>query len=541
MPTAPAPPRSAPWRFHLAEAVSGCGDGVFWVSLIVALARSDRFELWLVLAVLARLGPRAFLGITSGRLVDSIPLRPLLVVVDLVRALLGGALAVLAATGSPPIWMLAVVLASYVVGVPTRPAMSVALTRLVAERELAAANARLSTIRQVMTFVGPLVGAGVASWSTTAGFVANALSFVVSALVVSTVRALDDRRETGSADAGARRPAPTATRGALARAGLLAPLTLVAAMYFVRGVEMVVHVLVIRDVIGGDPDLVGVLSGAIAVGAFLAIPIAADAAARRGATGTSWVAVLATAVPTAALAAASELWVAAALLVAVGAGMVVFEVVAVMTVQRLSPPELIGRSFSAMNGASNIGRLAGALMAPVLAEVAGTGGAVIATAVLLTGATGALTPALRRAETTATRRSVELDPIVRVLRSLGLFEAASQAALERMAASVERCDVAAGAVVVREGEPADDIYIVRRGTFTVTVHGAAVNEVRADEWFGEIGLVQRVPRTATVAAAADGRLWRIPGDVFLAALEDSGSPSSALLDGIADRLARGAA
>jgi hypothetical protein len=194
-----------------------------------------------------------------------------------------------------------------------------------------------------------------------------------------------------------------------------------------------------------------------------------------------------------------------------------------------------------MNGASNLGRLAGALVAPVLAEVAGTGGALIVTAIALVAATVAVTPALRSIEAAATRRSVELDPIVRVLRSLGLFEAASQAALERIAASVERCDVGAGALVVREGEPADAVYIVRRGTFTVTVHGAAVNEVGADEWFGEIGLVRRVPRTATVAAAADGHLWRIPGDVFLAALEDSGSPSSALLDGIADRLARGAA
>lgn len=511
------------------------------MSLIVALSGSDRFELWLVVAVLARLGPRAFLGLPFGRLVDSVPLRPLLVGVDLVRALLGGALAVLAATGAPTISLLAVVLVSYVVGVPTRPAMSVALTRLVAERELAAANARLSTIRQVMTFVGPLIGAGVASWSTTAGFVTNGLTFIVSAVVVSTVSGLERTDGREPVERGPWEPASAATRGAITLAGLRAPLVLVAAMYFVRGVEMVVHVLVIRDVIGGEPDLVGVLSGAIAVGAFLAIPLATDAAARRGVTGTSWVAVVATAVPTAALAAASELWVAASLLIAVGAGMVVFEVAAVMTVQRLSPPELVGRSFSAMNGASNLGRLAGALAAPALAEVAGTGGALVVTAVGLVGVTVAVTPALRRVQAEATRRSVELEPVVRVLRSLGLFEAAPQVALERLAGAMSVVEVGPGNAMVREGDVADDLFVVRHGTFSVTVQGREVNAVGPDDWFGEIGLVRRSPRTATVTATTAATVWRIPGDVFVAALDESGAAPSALLSGIADRLARGAA
>lgn len=56
-------------------------------------------------------------------------------------------------------------------------------------------------------------------------------------------------------------------------------------------------------------------------------------------------------------------------------------------------------------------------------------------------------------------------------------------------------------------------------------------------WFGEIGLFGNRPRTATVRATEDVRLWRIPGQDFLDALEETGAPPSALVDGIADRLA----
>lgn len=41
-----------------------------------------------------------------------------------------------------------------------------------------------------------------------------------------------------------------------------------------------------------------------------------------------------------------------------------------------------------------------------------------------------------------------------------------------------------------------------------------------DDWFGEIGLLERTARTATVTATAPAELWQIPGEVFLAALSE---------------------
>ena len=72
------------------------------------------------------------------------------------------------------------------------------------------------------------------------------------------------------------------------------------------------------------------------------------------------------------------------------------------------------------------------------------------------------------------------------------------------------------------------------------MNGAAlsqVNSLEPPDYFGEIGLIEQIPRTATVTAARDARLLRIPGEDFLAALTEY-TPSTALVEGAAMRLGR---
>ena len=56
-------------------------------------------------------------------------------------------------------------------------------------------------------------------------------------------------------------------------------------------------------------------------------------------------------------------------------------------------------------------------------------------------------------------------------------------------------------------------------------------------YFGEIGLLEHIPRTATVTAIEPCVLYRLPGDEFLAALTASTATAS-LLEGARTRLAR---
>ncbi|MEI8239329.1 MAG: cyclic nucleotide-binding domain-containing protein, partial [Actinomycetota bacterium] len=59
------------------------------------------------------------------------------------------------------------------------------------------------------------------------------------------------------------------------------------------------------------------------------------------------------------------------------------------------------------------------------------------------------------------------------------------------------------------------------------------------DWFGEIGLIHRRPRTATVTVASPAELWRVPGGEFLDCLADAAAPPAAMLDSMAQRMARG--
>jgi MFS family permease len=530
-------------KLYGAEVVSGAGDGIFWVALVVVLSDQPRFGLWLTLAVFARLAPRAFLSLPAGALVDRSNLRSLVVTIELVRAALMVALAVIVSFDAPALPVLALVLVSYSIAAPTRPALAAIVPSVAGERHLAGANAVLSTVRQIMTFVGPLLGVAIAAWAPAAGFAVNAATFAVSGLVIMTIRGIPDRsRQVRPSRRGPARLGPISAFvdgvGAVRAIPALGPLVaLIGVMYFVRGSEMVLHVYVVRDQLGANVERIGLLSGAVGLGALLAMPIASRAADSPSPVRPIVFSLLATAIPTAGLAAVTTTLGASAVLIPVGVGMVVFEVVIVVMVQRITPPSSLGRVFGAINGASNTGKLVGALAAPVCIAVFGVEGSllVVGAAVVLVGA-AALWPLITIGRVAAVRQR-ELAPIVHALRGQAIFEGASGPSLERIAARLVEREVPTDTVIIRQGEPAEDLYIARSGIFVVTRDHQVVGTIGAGDWFGEIGLIEEQPRTATVSTSAPSVVWEIPGDVFLDALDDAGAAPSALVDAMADRLA----
>ena len=531
-------------KLYGAEVISGAGDGIFWVALVVYLADQPRFGLWLTLAVIARLAPRALFSLPAGSLVDRSNVRALLVTIEFLRGGLMAGLAVLVSADVPAMPILVIVFLSYSIASPTRPALSAIVPAIAGERHLAVANAVLSTVRQVMTFVGPLLGVLVATWSPTAGFGVNGVTYALSGLVLLSVRNIPrrHRRDDTASSQGSRRIGLLGSFvdgfSAVRSISELAPLvSLIGIMYLVRGAEMVLHVYVVRDLLDAPVDDIGLLGGAIGLGAMVAMPLAARAADSRSPVRPILASLALTALPTAALAAISEIMWACAVLILVGVGMVVFEVVIVVMVQRVTPPALLGRVFGAINGASNTGKLVGAVSAPLLIALFGIEGALVVVAglLLVVGAL-AIRPLVVIGRLAAARQR-ELEPRVRTLAALGIFEGASEPSLERLAAEIEEEAAPTGTVIVREGEHPDDLYVAVRGSLMVSVEGRAVGRLAAPDWFGEIGLLDERPRTATVTVVDDATLWRIPGSTFLSVLEESGSAPSALMDGIADRLA----
>ena len=129
-----------------------------------------------------------------------------------------------------------------------------------------------------------------------------------------------------------------------------------------------------------------------------------------------------------------------------------------------------------------------------------------------------------------------------MLERLGIFAAAPQAVLERLAAAARAVSFPAGATIVREGDEADAFYVLWDGEVDVYARGELGGEpeflrtMGSGTYFGEIGLLERTPRTATVTATTDCDCYRIDGDEFLDALTTT-APATSLLEGARTRLA----
>lgn len=526
------------------EFASGIGDGVFWVGLAAYLIDDGAGPAGFALAAAARFGPRALISAPAGALADRVDRRRLLVWLDLVRAALMGLLAVAAAAEVRYEYLLLLVLASYSLAAPYRPALTAALPLVVGEDHLAPSNALIGTTRQIMTFVGPVVGSGVLLvWSPAPAFAINAASFAVAALLISRVRSLGNGVAGNPTTSGAvGGPRPGGGTGGTWRevwgtAGLAVVALLVFTMYLARGAELILLVFLAEDQLGMGASGVGILTGALGLGALAALPLAPRMADSDQPALMTILALASTAIPLPMLALVESPVVACVALVVVGAGVVVFETLSVVLLQRLAALDVLGRVFGLVGSASNSGKLLGALGAPLLVAQADLALALVLTGVGVGVVGVASTPSLRAVTQTLVEHRRAIRPLVDELDRLALFDGASRAAIERIASAVETESVAQGSVIIRQGDPADDLFVVRSGAFVVTEGPHVVNRISGGGWVGEIGILQHRPRTATVTAEAASEVLRIPGDVFLAELQSGAAPANAVFETMATRLA----
>jgi CRP-like cAMP-binding protein len=108
-----------------------------------------------------------------------------------------------------------------------------------------------------------------------------------------------------------------------------------------------------------------------------------------------------------------------------------------------------------------------------------------------------------------------------LLRRVPFLALLPQYELERLAANATWLDVEPGDVVVRQGEPGTEFFVVGAGAFDVDIDGETRPQLTEGEGFGEIALLHSVPRTATVSAASTARLLVVRSADFLAAVTGS--------------------
>lgn len=113
-----------------------------------------------------------------------------------------------------------------------------------------------------------------------------------------------------------------------------------------------------------------------------------------------------------------------------------------------------------------------------------------------------------------------------LLRHHSLFSSLNEAEIAQLLkdeASQERA-YPPGSVILREGEFGDSLFLIGSGSVQVTLQGPEGQLIplailQADEFFGELAVLERRPRSATVTAREQCLLLEVKGEAFRKLLE----------------------
>jgi CRP-like cAMP-binding protein len=139
-----------------------------------------------------------------------------------------------------------------------------------------------------------------------------------------------------------------------------------------------------------------------------------------------------------------------------------------------------------------------------------------------------------------------LEQDVETLRKIPLFAGLPTARLKLIAYTKEVVEFAPGEVIVRQGDPADAVYIVTEGEAEVLLHDADGHEMilatmSRNSLFGETAVISKGRRTATVRARDRVETFKISADVFLDLVRQSPEISMQVMTVLAQRLERSSA
>ena len=90
------------------------------------------------------------------------------------------------------------------------------------------------------------------------------------------------------------------------------------------------------------------------------------------------------------------------------------------------------------------------------------------------------------------------DPKVDRLAQVPLFKALSKRDLEFLASRIDEVSLKPGQTVIREGQSTESFFIVVSGNVNVTRAGKPAARLGPGDFFGEIGMLDQGPATATV-------------------------------------------
>jgi CRP-like cAMP-binding protein len=129
------------------------------------------------------------------------------------------------------------------------------------------------------------------------------------------------------------------------------------------------------------------------------------------------------------------------------------------------------------------------------------------------------------------------DGKVELIKKVPLFSRLSKKGLEEVAHIADELDLPNGKQMAEEGDRGREFFVLLEGEAEVKKGDRTINTMGPGDFFGEIALVTKMPRTASVTATTDVRVLVITERDFGALLKHSPEVGRCVAEALAERVA----
>ena len=126
-----------------------------------------------------------------------------------------------------------------------------------------------------------------------------------------------------------------------------------------------------------------------------------------------------------------------------------------------------------------------------------------------------------------------------LLANVRLFSTCTKRELTRISSLVDEVDAPKGKVLVRQGDPGSECFVISDGKARATIRGKGSSMLGPGSFFGEMSLLDGGPRSATVTAETDMHLLVLGSREFSSLVNEVPTVAVRMMRVLAERL-RGA-
>lgn len=123
-----------------------------------------------------------------------------------------------------------------------------------------------------------------------------------------------------------------------------------------------------------------------------------------------------------------------------------------------------------------------------------------------------------------------------LLSGVPLFSGCTKRELSRIASLIEEVDAPKGKVLTRQGDSGWEFFVIAEGKARATMRGRGSATLGPGKFFGEMSLLDRGPRSATVTAETDMHLLVLNSRDFAALVLEAPTVARRIMQGLAERL-----